>query len=111
MEINDLSKYHVGTYLLLHTNIWKCLNVNLPCPAVGRGGEGVSTVAVGGWRQGLYGLWVTPNRELLVLLLLRSDHFARVAFDPKHYSRVSDPDPDPQDPHVFGLPGSGSGSA
>ena len=23
------------------------------------------------------------------------------------YSRVSDPDPDPQDPHVFGLPGSG----
>ena len=23
--------------------------------------------------------------------------------------RVSDPDPDPQDPHVFGLPGSGSG--
>ena len=24
-------------------------------------------------------------------------------------SRVSDPDPDPQDPHVFALPGSGSG--
>ena len=23
--------------------------------------------------------------------------------------RVSDPDPDPQDPHVFALPGSGSG--
>ena len=24
-------------------------------------------------------------------------------------TRVSDPDPDPQDPHVFALPGSGSG--
>ena len=27
------------------------------------------------------------------------------------FVRVSDPDPDPQDPHVFALPGSGSGSA
>ena len=24
------------------------------------------------------------------------------------FSRVSDPDPDPQDPHVFALPGFGS---
>ena len=30
-------------------------------------------------------------------------------YDVLFFNRVSDPDPDPQDPHVFDLPGSGSG--
>ncbi len=32
------------------------------------------------------------------------------ASDPRLWSSVPDPNPDPPDPHVFGPPGSGSGS-
>lgn len=58
-------------------------------PAVRRSREGVTSVPVCGRGQGLYGLGVPPSGELLVLLFLGADHFARITLDPANNFGVS----------------------
>ena len=51
-------------------------------PATRRGGEGVSSVSVGGRGQRFYSLGISPYRELFILLFLGADHLAGIALYP-----------------------------